>query len=170
MRVLRYLGALVAVVAMHALGVRLFDGFAAYVDLFLVLTIAWAFGASPLIGLVAGLTAGLAADAFSGGLYGLNGFANTLVGYLTAVVVMNLAKLNTSGAAIVFGLAAVGQQLILAVLVILMLPNPAPPELLPVLWKIAITSMAGAGVFLSQRHLVRLTASWRRSRESRLRF
>ena len=45
MRVLRYLGALVAVVAMHALGVRLFDGFAAYVDLFLVLTIAWAFGA-----------------------------------------------------------------------------------------------------------------------------
>jgi len=170
MRALRFAGALLAVIALHALGVRLFGGFAVYVDLFLVLTIAWAFGASPLTGLIAGLVAGLAADAFSGGLYGLNGFANTLVGYMTAVVVLNLAKLNTSGAAIVFGLAAVAQQLIIVLLALLMLPNPEPPSPVAVLWRVAIAAALGAGIFLSQRHLARLSGRLRRARESRLRF
>ena len=148
----------------------MFDVF--YVDdkVFLVLALAWAFGASPLTGLVAGLVTGLAADAFSGGLYGLNGFANTLVGYLTAVAVLNLAKLNTSGAAIVYALAAVVQQLVLIVLALLLLPHPEPPALVAVLWKVVFTSALGAGIFLSQRFLVRLSGKWRQARESRLRF
>lgn len=170
MRVLRFVVALLAVVALHALGVRLFAGFAVYVDLFLVLTVAWAFGTSPLTGLLAGLFAGLAADAFSGGLYGLHGFANTLVGYMTAVAVLNLAKLNTSGAAIVYALASAGQQLAVVVLAFLMLPNPEPPEPVAVLWKVGISAVLGVAVFLSQRHLARLSGKWRRSRESKLRF
>lgn len=169
-RVLRFVAALLAVIALHALGVRLFDDFAVYVDLFLVLTAAWAFGGNPLTGLTVGLVAGLAADAFSGGLYGLHGFANTLVGYMTAVAVLNLAKLNTSGAASVFALAAVAQQLIVVLLALLMLPNPEPPTPVAVLWKVAITAAMGAGIFLSERHLARLSGKVRRARESRLRF
>ena len=171
MRVLRFAFALLAVIALHALGIRLFSAFAGYVDLFLVFTVAWAFfGTNPLTGLFVGMAAGLAADAFSGGLYGLNGFADTLVGYATAVVVLNLAKLNTSGAAIVFGLAAVGQQLLVVSLALLMLPNPEAPTPQAVLWKVAITAVLGAGIFLSERHFVRLSGKMRRARESKLRF
>lgn len=169
-RVLRFAAALLVVIALHALGVRLFGAFAVYVDLFLVLTVAWAFGASPLTGLTAGVVAGLAADTFSGGLYGLNGFANTLVGYMTAVAVLNLAKLNTSGAAIVYALAAVGQQLIVVMLALLMLPDPESPTPMAVLWKVAITAALGAGIFLSRRHLARLSGKMRRARESKIRF
>jgi len=170
MRALRFVGALLAVIVLHSLGVRLVGSFAVYVDLFLVLTVAWAFGASPLTGLTAGLAAGLAADAFSGGLYGLNGFANTMVGYMTAVVVLNLAKLNTSGAAIVFAMAALAQQLIVVLLALLLLPTPEVPTPMAVVWKVAIAAAMGAGIFLSRRHLVRLSGKMRRARESRLRF
>lgn len=170
MRALRYLVALVAVVALHALGARLFSGFPIYVDLFLVLTVAWAFQATPLVGLVAGLVAGLTADAFSGGLYGLNGFANTLVGFLTAVAVANLAKMSTSGAAVLYALAAVVQQFVLVVLVLLMLANPAPPALVPLIWKIAISAALGAVIFQSRRRLARLSVKWRQAREAKLRF
>ncbi len=170
MRALRFVLALLAVVGLHALGVRLFAGFPVYFDLFLVLTVAWAFGASPLVGLSAGLASGLVADAFSGGLYGLNGFANTLVGYLTAVAVLNLAKLNSSGAAIVYALAAVMQQLVIVVLALLLLPAPEPPEVTAVLWKVGVTAGLGAAAFLSERHLARLSGKLRRARESRLRF
>jgi rod shape-determining protein MreD len=170
MRVARYIAFLLAVVALHALGVRLFADFAVYVDLFLVMTVGWAFTSSPLVGLAAGMVTGLTADGFAGGLYGLNGFANTLIGYSTAVAVANLAKMNISGAAILYALAAVVQQLVLLVLILLMLPNPEAPTLWSLAWKVGITAALGAVVFLGQQNMARLLGRWRSSRESRLRF
>ncbi len=58
MSALRFLASLVAVVLVHSLGVRLWGEFAVFIDLFLVLTIAWAFEATTLTGLAAGLAAG----------------------------------------------------------------------------------------------------------------
>jgi rod shape-determining protein MreD len=162
--------ALFAVVALHALGVRVFGDFAVYVDLFLVLTVARSFETSPVVGVMVGMVAGLTADAFSGGLYGLNGFANTLIGYSTAVAVANLAKMNVSGAAILYALAAVVQQSVLLVLIVVMLPNPEPPSLWSLIWKVAISAALGAGVFLGQQNMARLRGKWRRSRDARLRF
>lgn len=170
MRALRFLASLVVVVLAHSLGVHLWGDFAVFIDLFLVLTIAWAFEATTLTGLAVGLAAGLAADAFSGGIYGLNGFANTLVGYLTALSVANLSKMSTSGAAIVSALAAVAQQAVMTLLVFVMVAEPSAPALVPMIWKIGFTAVAGAGLFSLRRRLVKLTGSWRRAREARLRF
>jgi rod shape-determining protein MreD len=170
MSVLRFLVSLAVAVLVHTLGVRLWGGFAVYVDVYLILTIAWAFGATTLTGLAVGLAAGLAADAFSGGLYGLNGFANTLVGYMTAFSVANLSKMNTSGAATVSGLAAAVQQLVLSLLVFVMVAQPAAPALIPMLWKIAITAAAGAVLFSARKRLIKLYGQRQRARESKLRF
>jgi rod shape-determining protein MreD len=168
--VVRYLAFLLLVVALHALGVRLYSDFTVYVDLFLVMTVGWAFTSNPLVGLAAGMVTGLTADGFAGGPYGLNGFANTLIGYSAAVAVANLAKMNISGAAILYALAAVVQQLVLLVLVLVMLPNPEAPALLSLAWKVGITAALGAVVFLAQQNMARLMGRWRRSRDARLRF
>ncbi len=113
---------------------------------------------------------GLTADAFVGGPYGLNGFANTVIGYFTAVAVANLAKMNISGAAILYALAAVVQQLVLLVLILVMLPNPEAPTLWSLAARVGITAALGAIVFLAQQNMARLKGKWRRTRESKLRF
>ena len=170
MPVLRFVIALVLATFLHSLGVRVWGDFALYVDLFLLLTVAWAFESSTLTGLAVGLAAGLTADGFSGGLYGLNGIANTLVGYGTAFAVSNLAKMNTSSAALLYALAAVAQQSILLVLVLLMVPDPALPPLAAMIAKVAITAVLGAMIFKGRRKFFRMLGSWRRTKESQLRF
>lgn len=170
MSVLRFVLALLGVIFIHSFGVRVNADFAVYVDLFLVLTIAWAFESTTLVGLVVGLVAGLTADAFTGGLYGLNGFADTLIGYLVALSVANLAKMSTSGAMLLYSVAAVVQQVVLVALAMLLIPNAAPPPLLAIVWKVVITGMAGLVVFRGRRRLLRTVGQWRQARESRLRF
>lgn len=170
MRLLKFLAALGAVVLMHALGTRASAEFPAHVDLFLVLVVAWASEATTLGGLGAGLVVGLAADALSGGPFGLNGFADTLVGYGTAFAVANLAKLNTLGAGALYAVAAAVQQLALVLLVVLLLPQPSVPTLEGVLWKIASSGLLGIVVFRGRRRFSSSLRQWRKSREDRLRF
>lgn len=170
MRFLRFLLLLGLVVLLHGLGTRFADWFPARIDLFLVFVVAWAAESSPLTGLVVGLTAGLAADAVSGGPFGLNGFADTLVGYGVALAVANLAKLNTVGAAALYAVAAVVQQAVLVLLVVLLLPDPNLPSLEAVLWKTVSTAFSGAVVFRGRRKLAGSLKRWRQSREDRLRF
>ena len=170
MPVLRFFLALVVTAFLHSLGVRLWGDFAIYVDLFLVLTVAWAFESSTLVGLLVGLAAGLTADGFSGGLYGLNGFANTLVGYSTAFAIANLAKMSTSSAALLYALASVAQQSVILILVMLMVPNAAPPALLGMAVKVVVTGLLGVLVFRGRKKFFRAVGSWRRSKESQLRF
>lgn len=170
MGVLKFAATLLAAVFVHSMGVRLAGEFAVYVDVFLILTVAWAFESTTLVGLAVGLVAGLTADAFAGGPFGLNGFANTLVGYLTAFAVANLAKMNTSGAVLLYAVAAVVQQVVLVALVMLLVPAGAPPPLAAVLWKVVITAAAGLVVFRGRKRLIRVVGQWRQTRESHLRF
>ena len=170
MAVLRFALTLLAVVFLHSLAVRVVPEFAVYVDLFLIFTVAWASESPSLVGLGVGLAAGLTADAFAGGPFGLNGFANTLIGYGTSFAVANLAKLNSSGAALLYAVAASVQQLLLIALVMLLIPNGLPPTLLSVVVKIAVTALAGIFVFRGRRKFVRAVGQWRQTRDSRLRF
>lgn len=170
MRLLKFLLALAAVVLLHAAGAELDARFPAYVDLFLVLAVAWASESTTLTGLVVGLACGLAADALSGGPFGLNGFADTLVGYGAALAVANLAKLNTAGAAALYAVASAVQQAVLVLLVALLLPQPTLPSLEAVLLKIGSTGLLGMVVFSGRRRFASSVAQWRKSREDRLRF
>ena len=167
---LRFVVALLVAVLAHSLGVRLWSDFAVYVDLFLILTVAWAFEATTLTGLAVGLLAGLTADTLAGGVYGLNGFANTLIGYLTAFSVAHLTKMGASGAVLLYALASVAQQVVLVALLVLLIPNGAPPSLTAMIGKIVITALAGLLIFRGRRKLFRVLGQWRQARESRLRF
>lgn len=170
MSALRFALALIGVALLHALVVRVVPGLAPYIDLFLILTVAWAFDSTTLTGLAVGLAAGLTADAFAGGLYGLNGFANTLVGYLTAFSVANLAKMNTSGAALLYAVAAIIQQAVLTLLVVLLIPNGVPPALGAVVGTTVTTAVGGIIVFRGRARFARTLVRWKQARESKLRF
>ena len=170
MSVLKFVLALLTCLLAHSLGVRLWSEFPVYVDLFLILTVAWAFETTTLTGLAVGIATGLTADTLAGGLFGLNGFANTLIGYLTAFSVMHLAKMTTSGAALLYALASAAQQVVLVVLLMLLVANGAPPALSAMLWKTVIAGLAGVLVFRGRRRFSRTLDEWRQARESRLRF
>lgn len=170
MSVTRILLTLLAAVLVHLLGVRVHSDFAVYVDVFLLLTMAWAFESTTLVGLAVGLAAGLTADALTSGPYGLNGFADTLIGYGTAFAVAKLAKMNAAGAALLYSVAAVVQQIILVALVMLLIPNGVPPSVLAVVVKVVITGLAGFFIFRGRTKLTSALGQWRQARESRLRF
>jgi rod shape-determining protein MreD len=170
MSVLRFAIALLAVVGLHALGVYVYPDFSVYVDLFLVLVVAWSFESGTLMAMLAGLAAGLIADALVGGLYGLNGFADTFIGYATAFAVGNLARMNAVGALLLYAVAAVVQQIVLVALVILLIPNGMPPPVTAVVVKVLTTSLLGLIVFRGRSKIVRTLGQWKQTRESRLRF
>jgi rod shape-determining protein MreD len=170
MSVLRFLLALAGAVVVHTLGVRTHPGFAVYVDVFLLLTLAWSFESRTLEGLGVGLVAGLTADAFTGAPYGLNGFADTFIGYSAAFAVGHLAKMSTTGAVLLYSVAAVVQQILLVALVILLIPNGMPPPVAAVVIKVAITGLLGFLVFRGRLKLIRTLGQWKQARESRLRF
>ena len=170
MSVLKFLLALLAAVLVHSLGVRMYPDFAVHVDVFLLLTVAWSFESTTLVGMLVGLAAGLTADAFTSGPYGLNGFADTFIGYATAFAVGNLAKMSTSGAILLYSVAAAMQQILLVALVILLIPNGLPPPVSAVIVKVAITSLLGFFVFRGRLKLLRTLGEWKQARESRLRF
>lgn len=168
MRGLRFVGALLLVALLHFTGARIFDDFARAVDLFLVLVIVYALGSSLVVGMMAGMVAGLATDAVTGGLYGMHGFADTIVGYGTAYVSQRLVVRRPPGVFLIFSLAAAAQQAILVGLVVLLLADPALPELPWMLLKVASSGVLGVMVILARRWLQRRFEVWRRTRTSKL--
>lgn len=92
MRAVRFLVGLLVAGVVHVLGVQLFDGFSSTIDVFLVVALFNSLGGSPLAGLLGGLVTGWCADVMTGGLYGIYGFCNTLVGYGAAVAAQRLVS------------------------------------------------------------------------------
>ena len=84
MRSIRFAAGLVLAVLAYAGAVRVMPGLAQAVDPFLVVAVLNALGGSSLAGFAGGLASGLVQDALTGGLFGLYGFANTLIGYAAA--------------------------------------------------------------------------------------
>lgn len=170
MRGLRFAGALLLVTAAHLVGVGLWSGFSLAFDLFLVLAIFNALDGDTFAGLAGGLVAGLVADAVSGGLYGLHGLADTLVGYGTAFATQRVVVQRAPSVFLVFSLAASLQQLMLAGVTLLMLPQP---ELTAYPWmvaKVVGTGTVGTLAFLGRRQLRARYAMWRRTRTVRVRM
>jgi rod shape-determining protein MreD len=65
-----------------------------YVDLALVLTAYYGLQRQPLLAMFAGMLLGLGRDAVTGGVLGVGGFTNTLIGYLIAVSSIRLSLEN----------------------------------------------------------------------------
>lgn len=165
---LRFAAALLAVTLLHFAGGRLFEDFARAVDLFLVLVVFYALGSGLVAATVVGVVAGLVTDAVTGGLYGLHGFADTIIGYGTAYAAQRLVVRRPPGVFLIFSLAAALQQAILVGLVVLLQTGPALPELYWMLLKVGTTGVAGVALVLARGWVLRRAEGWRRRRASKL--
>lgn len=170
MRGLKLAAALLVVIAAHLLGIGLWSGFGLVFDLFLVLAIFNALDGDTFAGLAGGLVVGLVADALSGGLYGLHGLADTIVGYGTAFATQRLVVQRTPGVFLVFSLAAALQQLILASVTLIMLPHPELTAYPWVVAKVIGTGVLGVLAFVARRQVRARFSVWRRTRTVRVRM
>lgn len=127
MRVTRFLAALALVVLAHALGLRLIPGFSQAVDLFLVLVVLNALNGNSATALLGGLAVGVAQDALTGGLFGLYGCADTIIGYGAARASQRLVIERATGVLPLAAVASVVQQAIVVGLATVMLPDPHLP-------------------------------------------
>jgi rod shape-determining protein MreD len=159
-----------AALLVHLVGARLSQDFPRLVDVFLVVVALHAFSGNSLSGLLVGLAVGLVHDTLTGGLYGLHGFADTIVGYGTARLAQRLVIQRATGVFVVVGLASVLQQVVLVGLTFLLLPDPGLP---PLLWagaKAVLCGLLGMMIYAAAGSFGRSYEGRRRSRMSRLRL
>lgn len=143
MALARFLLALAASVLVHFAGTRLFPAFPLAVDTFLLLTVLVARNGRSETAMFAGLAAGWAADALTGGPFGIHGLADTVVGFATAQASRQLVVQRRSSLASIFAAAAAVHSALLALLDMAFDPQRELPSLawLPV--KVATTALLG---------------------------
>lgn len=170
MRTLRFLLGLAAAVLVHALGSQVLPRFPSAVDLFLVLAVLHALDGRLIAGMLGGTVAGLTADGLSGGLFGLNGFVDTIIGYGAALAARRLVIQRASSIALVCAAATVAQQLLLMGLGLALISQAHPPLTGWMLAKVAVNGGLGAVLSVLGSRLRVRYERWRQSRGSRLRF
>lgn len=170
MRALKLLAALAVALLIHLLGTRLWGDFPRVVDLFLVVVVLHALDGESLPAMLGGLVAGLLHDALSGGLYGLYGFANTLVGYGTARLAQRLVIQRSTGVLGVVAFAAATQQTVLVVLAFLLQTDPALPMPGWIAVRAAVCGLLGMAAHVAGRRWRTEVESRRRGRMRKLRI
>jgi len=169
-RGLRVAGAILVALLVHLLAVRFLPGFPVYVDLFLVLVVFNALDGHLLAGLLGGFAAGLVTDALTGGFFGLFGFANTLIGYGSALATKRVVIEHATGAFLFFGVAALAQQAVLVVLSLILLPGGPLPGMVSVGVKVLTTGVFGSLLFFGRGRLSGVSVRWRKMRRGKIRF
>ncbi len=168
MRALKLAIGLVLALLVQLVGQRLFDEFFLVFDAFLLVALFNSLDARLATALAGGLVAGLAADALTGGLYGLHGFADTIVGYGTAFASQRLVIHRPQGVFLLFALAAASQQAIVIGLMLVFLSSPVFPGYPWVPIKVLAIGLVGAVCLFGYRRATRGIARWRRTRTARL--
>lgn len=169
MGVLSYLVALAAALAIHVVGAWIAPQLPRVLDLFLVVTVLNALSGSSPAGLLGGTAAGLTHDALSGRLYGLHGFADTIVGYAVARAAQRLDLAGPGAVFVTLALATLLEEATLVLLGIL-LTDPQSPEPVWVVVEALANGAVGtiAHVGATRAHAVRDRA--RKKRMSRIRL
>lgn len=170
MRALRFAAGLAAVTGLHFAGMQFFPWFGKAVDLFLVILVFHAIGGATLAGILGGCAAGLVTDAVTGGVFGLFGLADTVVGYGTATAAQRLVIQRASSSLLVFCFAAAAQQALILGVSLLFLPNPEAPDIRWVGVKVATSGVLGLALYLGSRQLQSRVEVWKRSRTAKIRF
>ena len=170
MELLKLLAALGLAVLVHLVGMRLFPDFGLVIDVFLIVTALYGLGGNSLSGLLVGLLVGLLRDSLSSGPFGLFGFADTIVGYVTARLAQRLVIQRPTGVLAVVSFAAVLQQAIVVGLAFLLLPAPETPSPLWAAVRAGACGLLGTAVYVVTGHWRRTSEARRRGRMSRLRL
>jgi rod shape-determining protein MreD len=169
-RILKFFLAVAAALLIHLVGVQLFPAFPRFLDVFVVVVVLNALTGDSLGALLGGLLVGLLQDTLAGGLYGLYGIADTIVGYATARLAQRLVIQRATGVLGIVSFAAALQQVILVALSFLLLPDAILPNPLGVAMKAAISGAAGMLAYVAGSRWRRGYESRRRGRMSRLRL
>lgn len=170
MRVLKFLFALALTVLVHVLLARLWPESVEVLDLFLILTVLVAVGGRSAPAIAAGVAAGFARDTFSGGLYGLHGFADTLIGYLVARVAQRIDLDNLPAVGLATAVATLAQKVVLIVLGLAFSGLGETPEPLWVLVQAGLNGLLAGLLYSLGGRLRRLRSAAERRRLSRLRL
>jgi rod shape-determining protein MreD len=166
----RFILGIALAVVVHFVGARLFPEFPRAVDVFLVVAVLYALSGDSLTALFAGLAVGLIEDTLTGGLYGLYGFADTIVGYGTARLAQRLVIQRATGVLAVAGLASLAQQGIVVGLAWMLFPSPSFPQLPWVGVKAIACGVLAMLIHAATERFRRSYEVRRRSRASRLRM
>lgn len=164
MKFLRFGLGLVVATVLHTWGPALVPRFPAAADLFLVLAVWNSLSSSVSWSVTGGSAAGLCRDALSGGLYGLHGFADTLVAFASTRVQQRLLIRQPLQIGLLFAGAAALQLSILALLHYLLLPDSEMPTVSS--GAARVVSCGVLGMVLSVLS-ARFQGAWERRREQR---
>jgi rod shape-determining protein MreD len=170
LRILRFFLGLGIALLVHFVGLQLVPQFPLAVDLFLVVLVFQGLDGDAFAGLLAGVTIGLVQDTLGGGIYGLYGVTDTVVGYATAKVAQRVVIQRSTGVMLAFTLASAAQQVLLAVLALVVFPDPVLPQPLWALLRVGSTAVIGLVVWTALGSWRARYASWRSSRTSRVHF
>lgn len=170
MRILRFFLGLGLALLTHFVGVRLVPQFPLATDLFLVVLVFQGLEGDALAGLLAGVLVGLVQDTLGGGIYGLYGVTDTIVGYATAKVAQRVVIQRPTGVMLAFTLASAAQQVLLALLALTVFPDPVLPQPAWALVRVGTTAFVGLAVWTGLGFWRSRYASWRTNRTARVHF
>ena len=170
MQALKLLAAIALAVLVHFVGTRLFADFGLVVDVFVVLVALYGLRGNSLAGLLVGLLVGLLRDSLTSGPFGLFGFADTIVGYVTARLAQRLVIQRPTGVFAVVSFASVLQQSIAVGLAFLLLPAPEPPSPFWAAIRAGTCGLIGMAVHVVMSRWQSTAEARRRGRMSKLRL
>ncbi|MCP3961923.1 MAG: rod shape-determining protein MreD [bacterium] len=170
MKLLRFVVGLICATLLQALGLRFFSHFSLVIDPFLILVVYHSLDSTPAWSSIGGSVAGLAQDALSGGLYGLHGFANTLVGYASARLQQRLVIQQPAQVGLLFILAAAFQLAVLASLQFLLVSGAELPDLGTMTARMISSGVLGTALYVLARNSRDWGARWRARRSRRLKI
>ena len=147
MRLLRYLLGLAAAAAAHLAGLEISPLVPLMVDPILVFVLYHSLASGRGWDIVGGAGAGLAHDALTGGLYGQLGLVDTIIAFVCARLRRHLVILRPWRLGLFFGLLALMQQTLLALVRFVFLDVAELVPVWSVVAKVASTGFLGALVF-----------------------
>ncbi len=166
----RFALGLALAVIVHFVGARLLPDFPRAVDVFLVVVVLYGLSGDSFSALLAGLAVGLIEDTLTGGLYGLYGIADTIIGYGTARLAQRLVIQRATGVFAVAGMASLAQQAIVIGLAWMLFPGPSFPHLPWVGIKAVVSGALAMLVYAATERFRHAYEVRRRGRMSKLRM
>ena len=170
MRSLKLLATIVLAALVHFAGVRLWPDFARATDVFLVVVALHGLEGSSLSALLVGLVVGLLQDTLTSKPFGLFGFADTIIGYVTARLAQRLVIQRPTGVLALVSFASALQQAIVVGLAFLLLPAPESPSPLWAAVRAVACGVLGMAVYIAAGRWRSSSETRRRGRMSRLRL
>ncbi len=170
MIVLRMALALLAALGAHLAGTALWSGFPMVFDPFLVVIVFYSLRLGPVPAQLFGMGAGFVLDGLSGSLWGMHGFAGTLIGFGVSAASQRVVVGQMGVRVLLFAAASALQQAILVALLVVLSARPEAP---PFGWSVArvvLTALVGLLALTARERLQGRWSSWRRERLRRLRF